>query len=140
MPGLKTQAQFTAFRAGFDAFRAVMTAILDGDSAKELEARKILDMTFTATRQATEIGRQLADVPEAATSKAAEDFKRPPAEFQEHDIQQQLLAELRQQGDLNSLKEWYESTKERRDLIRTQILRNVLIDAIRARNMELTPS
>jgi hypothetical protein len=132
MPGMKTQAQFTAFRAAFDAFEVVVNSIFSEDKNREQEGRKLLDQSLLACKQATEISRKLADVPEAATSKAADDFKKPPAEFQEYDIQQALLGELSQMKDFAELKLWYNETKARRDTIKSQMLRNVLMDAIRS--------
>jgi hypothetical protein len=137
MPSLKTQAQFNTFRAAFDAFRATMNAIFEGDGAKELESRKILDLSFTAAKQATDISRKLEDVPEAATSKASEEFKTPPAEFQEYDVQRKLLKELDDLKDTEALTAWYADTKAERERIRSQTLRNVLMDAIRDRKLAL---
>lgn len=140
MPGMKTQAQFNTFRAAFDAFEAVVNNIFNGNSEKEAESRQLLDQAFTACKQATDISRKLADVPEAATSKAAEEFKKPPAEFAEYDIQQSLLGELGAVQDLDQLKQWYETSKPRRDAVKSQTLRNVLMDAIRSRKMALSPT
>lgn len=139
MPGMKTQAQFNTFRAAFDAFEATVNCIFSGEHEKEAEARKLLDQAFLACKQATDISRKLADVPEAATSKAAEEFKRPPAEFAEYDVQQALMGELGAIQTLDELKEWYTKTKDRRDAVKSQTLRNVLMDAIRARNVALMP-
>lgn len=138
MPSCKTQAQFTTFRSAYDAFRATIEAIFEEDKPKEEEARKILDLAFTAAKQATEISRQLRDVPEAATSKESEEFKKPPAEFQEHDVQQKLLGELSALDDLGSLQAWYERTRPQRDSVKSQLLRNVLMDAIRNRKLALS--
>jgi hypothetical protein len=139
IPGLKTQAQFNAFRAAFDAFHAVVGAIFDTDGPREEESRKLLDTAFLACKQATDITRKLSEVPEAASSKAAEEFKKAPAEFQEYDIQQQLLGELGRLQDLNTLTEWYKASKDRIDLVKSQTLRNILLDAVRARKIALTP-
>ena len=139
MPGMKTQAQFNTFRAAFEAFEAVINNIFSGNAAQEAEARKILETAFTACRQATDISRKLADVPEAATSKAADEFKKAPAEFQEYDVQQKLLGELGRLQGLDELKAWYEASKPERDSVKSQTLRNVLLDSIRARKLALTP-
>jgi hypothetical protein len=139
MPGLKTQAQFNTYRAAFDAFQAVVSNIFAGDAAKEAEARGILDMALLACRQSTDAARKLADVPEAANSKAAEEHKNPPAEFQEYDVQQQLLGELGAVHDLDELQRWYVATKDKRDAVKSQTLRDILMDAIRNRKLALTP-
>ncbi len=140
MPGMKTQGQFSAFRGAFDAFEAVVNTIFNVDQDREVEARKLLDQAFLACKQATEISRKLEAVPEAATSKEAEEFKRPPTEFQEYDVQQQLLGELAKAQSLDELKQWYEESKLRRASVKSQSLRDILYDAIRARRLALTPA
>lgn len=140
MPGMKTQAQFTAFRATFEAFEAVCNSIFNVNAEKEAESRKILDQAFLACKQATDISIKLEAVPEAATSKAAEEFKKAPDEFQEFDVQQALLGELGRVVSLDDLKVWYAETKVRRDSVKSQSLRDILIDAIRNRKMALTPA
>jgi hypothetical protein len=138
MPSCKTQAQFTTFRAAFDAFRATMDAIFQEDKGRSDETRRLLDLAFQAAEQATIISRQLSDVPEAATGAGSQEFKTPPAEFAEYDVQQRLLAELEGFQELADLQQWYTNSRERRDSIRTQTLRNVLMDAIRAKKLSLT--
>jgi hypothetical protein len=135
MPLLKSQEQFNAFRAAFDAFKAVLNAIFENKPANEVEARKLLEMAFTATHQTTELTRKLSDVPEAATSEAAEGFKNPPLEFGEYDELRALLAELAPIESNSVFDSWYSETKQRRDRIRTQSLRNTLIDTIRAKTL-----
>lgn len=137
MPGLKTQAQFNAFIGAFDAFRVVMNAIFESDKAKEMEGRKALDLGFKAAEQTTELSNKLRDVPEAATSKAAEEFKKAPDEFGEYDVQRQLLVELATLGSVDDLQAWYGRTKEQRDKVKSQTLRNALMDAIRDRKLSL---
>ncbi len=140
MPGMKTQAQLTAFRAAFDGFEAVVNNIFSGDPAREVEARKLLDQAFLACKQATDISRKLADVPEAATSKAAEEFKKAPAEFAEYDVQQRLLGELGKLVTLDDLTAWYEESRPLRSSVKSQSLRDILHDAIRSRKLALTPA
>jgi hypothetical protein len=139
IPGIKTQGQFNTFKAAFEAFEAVANAIFNGDVTQELELRKVLETAWTACKQATELTRKLEAVPEAATSKAAEEFKQPPAEFSEYDVQRGLLEELKVIQNFDLLKSWYEETKKRRDSVKSQTLRDVLMDSIRARKMELAP-
>lgn len=137
MPSCKTQAQFTTFRAAFEAFRATMDAIFLEDPDRVTKTREILDLAFQAAEQATVISRQLHDVPEAATSAGSEEFKSPPAEFSEFDVQQRLLAELEGFVELADLQQWYTNSKDRRESIRTQTLRNVLYDTIRSKKKKL---
>ena len=132
MPGLRTQAQFNAFMASFDALRLLMNYVFEGNTEKVLESKRALEMAIDAASQVTRISDQLRDVPEAATSEAAEEFKNPPAEFQEYDVQKQLMAELESISGHAQLVQWYETTvKGLESKIKSQTLRNSLFDAIR---------
>ena len=133
MPGIKTQAQYDAVVAALDAVRLVINAILDGGGAKEVEARRALEMTFSALAKGTEITNKLEDSPEAATSPEAEKFKTPPAQFHEQDVVAKLLGELEALGTLDALNAWYGQTKAERDRVVTQSFRNSLMDSIRAK-------
>lgn len=139
IPALQTQAQYNAFVAAFDAFRFKLNAIFANDAAKEVEASKALDAAFDVARKMTEITEKLRDVPEAATGPNAAMFTQAPAEFQEHDIQKALLSELEKCDSLDELNDWYNATptKQRRDRVVSQQLRNVLIDSIRAKQTAL---
>ena len=137
MPGLKSQAQFNAFRAAFDAFRAVSTAILDLDKLRRTRHASFSTWLSWRCIKPQDVTRKLEDVPEAASSAAANDFKQPPAEFMEYDVLQALLSELGKIERLEALESWYKETKDRRDCIRSQMLRNTLIDAVRAKKLEL---
>lgn len=134
MPGLRTQAQFNAFMASFDALRLLMNYVFEGNTEKVMESKRALEMAIDAASQVTRISDQLRDVPEAATSAAAEEFKNPPAEFQEFDIQKQLMAELETISGHAQLVQWYETTvKSLEPKIKSQTLRNSLFDAIRTK-------
>lgn len=135
MPGIKTQAQFNAFMAAFDALRVTVNSLCEGDAVKAAEGRKALDMALDLAAKVTQVTEQLRDVPEAATSKAAEEFKKPPAEFGEYDVQRKLLTELEAITSDADLTEWYARTKEQRDSVKSQTLRNALIDAIRNKKL-----
>jgi len=137
MPGVQSQAQYNAVIGAFDAVKLVLNAILVGDKSKETEARKALELAFEATAKATEITIKLAEVPEAATSEASEDFKNSPIQFHEYDIQRKLLRELEKLSNLTDLNVWYVGTKSERDRVVTQDLRNILIDAIRTKKNKL---
>lgn len=137
MPNIKTQAQYDAVVGALDGVRLVVNAILDGDKAKEADARRALELSFKAVSSATEITNKLEDSPEAATSKAAEQFKQPPAQFQEREVLDKLLAELAGLTSQDALNAWYASTKNERDRIVTQSLRNQLLDQVRAAKLKL---
>ena len=141
MPSCKTQAQFSAFKATFEAFEALANAIFNQDPIKEMEFRKVLDTGFLACKQATEISRKLEAVPEAATSKAAAEFMASPLEFEEYDIQRELLAEVQGFQVLGELRDWYADpdNKARMNKVKSQTLRDVLMDTIRSRIIELKP-
>ena len=137
MPGIKSQAQYNAILGALDALRLVLNAILEGNKGKEAEARKALEIALEATAKATEITNKLESVPEAATSKKSEDFKNPPVQFHEYDIQRKLLTELERISTLSDLNKWYMNTKEQRDRVVTQNLRDILMDTIRTKKNKL---
>ena len=137
MPGIKTQAQYNAVLGALDSVRLTLNSILTGDKTREAEGRKALNMAFEVTAKATEVTNKLEEVPEAATSKDAEVFKQPPAQFHEYDTHNRLLAEMEALADLEALNAWYASTKDRRDKVVSQGLRNSLMDAIRAKKTAL---
>lgn len=137
LPGLKSQGQFTAFQASFEAFRAVVNGILEGKKDQEKVGREALDKALETLRMATEITRKLEDVPEAATSEAAAEFKKPPSAFTEYDKQRALLSELQQVGTLSALDDWWRQNRQRIDEVKTPSLRNPLIDAVREKKHQL---
>jgi hypothetical protein len=135
LPGLKSQAQFTAFNAAFEAFRGVMNGIFEDKPELEKAARDALESAFKAAKQVTELTARLTEDPEAATSKAAEEFKQPPAEFGEYDEQRKLMSELAGIQTHRDLMDWYKTNKPRLDRVKSPSLRNPLIDAIRERKV-----
>lgn len=135
LPALKSQAQFHAFQAAFEAFRGVMNAIFRESIIAEKESLDALGKAFDVAKQATKITNQLADVPEAASSKQAEEFKNPPAEFQEYDVQRALFTELVLISSADELTTWYQANRNRIDLVRSATLRNPLLDAIREKKL-----
>jgi hypothetical protein len=134
-PALKSQAQFNAFQASFEAFRGVLNAIFSSSPLAEQEALEALGKAFDVAKQATKITNQLEEVPEAATSRAAEEFKQPPAEFGEYDEQRKLMTELAHIENLKDLTDWYKTNRARIDRVRSPSLRNLLLDAIRERKV-----
>jgi hypothetical protein len=138
MPGLRTQAQFNAFMAAFDALRVHLNFVFEGNTEKATEAKQALESAIEFAAKATEVSDQLRDVPEAATSPAAQEFKNPPAQFQEYDVQKSLLVQLARIETLPELTQWYNDTKEQRDRVVSQSLRNVLMDEIRRKKVALT--
>ncbi len=135
LPGLKSQAQFTAFNAAFEAFRGVLNAIFERQPLAEKESLEALGKAFDVAKKATDLTHKLADDPEAATSKQAEEFKQPPAEFGEYDDQRKLMTELAHIENLKDLSDWYKTNRPRIDRIKSPSLRNPLIDAIRERKV-----
>jgi hypothetical protein len=131
LPSLKSQAQFNTFQAAFEAFRAVMNAIFADLPPVEKAGREALEQAFEAARMATRLTHQLTEVPEAATSKLADEFKQPPAEFSEYDEQRRLLSELEQLKTLQELTVWWNTVRTRIDRVKSPMLRNPLIDACR---------
>ena len=74
-------------------------------------------------------------MPEESRGPASSAFTTPPKEYEEYDLQKRLLLELDRLPDQGELVAWYEKTKADRERIVSQSLRNVLIDAIRAKRL-----
>lgn len=138
MPGMRSQAQFNAFMTGFEALRGVMDGIFSGHPEAIQKYREALLKSLDAAQQVTDLTEKLTDVPEAATSKLAEDFKKPPYQFSEYDTQRALMSELEGLTTLDALTRWWTSNRQRIDEVRSPMLRNPLIDAVRAKKEALT--
>jgi len=136
-PQLKNQAQYNAVLNLFEAVRLTLNSIFEGNQAKTAEGRKAVDMAFELALKVSDITQKLDEVPESATSPAANEFKTPPAQFTEHDVQRELLTELQDINYLDDLTIWYARSKDRRDKIVSQFLRNTLMDAVRAKKLDL---
>jgi hypothetical protein len=137
MPHLRSQAQFDAFMLGFDAFRAFIDAIYAGDKEGEASSKVALDKAIEGCRTAGSITQKLEDVPEASTSKEAEKFKQPPAQFTEAETLSGLLEELVLIQTATELNDWYTGQRSRMDRVVTQKLRDQLFDAIRKKKEDL---
>jgi len=138
LPHCKTQAQFNLFMAAFEALRAVMDATFAGNEVTASKARELLNRIIDQAAGVTRAVSQLEDEPEAAQGALAEELKKEPIEFHEHDEQRQLLAELSVIQDRCGLDQWYAETQSRREGIRDQALRNELYDEIRRKRGTLT--
>lgn len=138
MPGVQTQAQFDTLMMCFEAFQAVVETTCKNDRTGMGEARKALDKSFEALHSASLISERLKDVPEAATSAASEAFKREPAEFQEHDVYDRLMADLGQVQTKADLNDWYAANRGDLDKVKSPSLRNPLFDAIRQKQVDLS--
>jgi len=138
MPGLRSQAQFNAFMAAFEALRGTMQAIFSRNTTAETEFRGALGKSLEAARQVTDITERLSDVPDAAESKLADEFKNPPRQFGEYDLQRALLGELTAIGALDDLSVWWVSNRQRIDQVVSLSLRNPLIDAVREKKQQLS--
>jgi len=138
LPGINTQAEYNAVVGAFGALRNTMVAILSGDKAQSANAESVLSATITAVRLAKGGSDKLRDVPEAATSEAAEAFKSAPKQFTEEATQKLLLEELAGLQDIEAFSAWYQATRDRREAVVTASLRNVLFDTIRARKLALS--
>ena len=133
MPGLKSQAQFNAVMVAFDALKFVINAILDVKVSDEAEGRKALDLALDVVHKSTLVTVQLSEVPEAATGPLAADCTTPPKEFDESTVQSELLTELEVLQTNDALSQWYDVSRVKMDRVVTQVLRNQLFDAIRAK-------
>jgi len=137
IPNLKTQAQFNVFMASFDALRHTLNSAFGQDRPAFEKAKGVLNQALDAAFQISSIVEQLRTTPEAATSAAAAEFKNPPREFEEYDVQKSLLVELGTKLTVADLQNWYDSNRARIDTVVSQTLRNELFDAIRNRKHEL---
>ena len=135
LPGLKSQAQFNAFQAAFEAFRSVMNSIFEQKPEVEKVALDALTQAFDAARKITDLTEKLQEVPEAATSKVAEEYKNPPAEFGEYDLQRLLLSELEQIQSGGDLSTWWNANRARIDRVKSPSLRNPLLDLVREKKL-----
>ena len=133
MPALKTQVQFTAFMAGFDAFRLFCNSIFSGDQTLEQQAKDALDRSFDAMRVATKLSNQFQEIPATERSASSSQFVDPPTRFTEYDVQKKLLLELSQVSTTDELNNWYARSKDERERVVSQSLRNVLFDEIRTK-------
>jgi len=139
IPNLKSQAQFNLFMKSFDALRHTLNAAFGLDKEGYEKGKEGLDMVLDAALQISEVVQKLQDTPEAATSEAAEEFKQPPREFQEYDVQKGLLIELEALTSAEALQRWYDSNRARIGCVVSASLRNELFDTIRKIKHKLTP-
>ena len=138
MPDLKSQMQFTAFMAGFDSFRLLCNSIFASDSALEGQAMDALEKSLDAMRVATKLSKQFQEIPPEERSPSANQFVESPIQFGEYDVQKKLMMELSRLPTTEALNEWYTFTKEEREKVVSQALRNVLFDAIREKRNSLS--
>ena len=131
MPHLNTQAQSTAFMISFDSFRLLCDAIFSGDPASEASTREIFDKSLDQMRTATVLTEKFKEIPEEERGPAANQFVNPPTEFGEYDLQKKLMVDLTVITTTDELNSWYAETKEDREKVVSQSLRNILFDAIR---------
>ena len=131
MPELKTQVQFTAFMAGFDSFRLLCNSIFACDTALEGQAIEAFDKSLEAMRVATKLSKQFEEIPEEDRTPSASQFVEAPLQFGEYDLQKKLLSELSRLTSIDELNAWYLSTKDEREKVVSQSLRNILFDEIR---------
>lgn len=132
-PSVTTQAQFDVVVTALEATKTTLNAIFLRDKAKAADGRKAIEQALEAAERVTDITSKLGQVPEAATSKEAEAFKKPPAQFHEQEILSELLAQLTEIKNKDELNAWYHSNRARIDEVVTQKNRNLLLDAIRGK-------
>jgi len=138
MPELKTQVQFSAFMAGFDSFRLLSNSIFASDPVGEEQARGAFEKALEAMRVATKLSNQFQEIPAEERSPSASQFVEAPLQFGEYDTQKKLMLELELLTSTDALNEWYLRTKDEREKVTSQSLRNVLFDAIRCKRDDLS--
>jgi hypothetical protein len=137
IPSIKTQGQFNLFSAAFDALRTTMDGYFSGDFEKAAKAREALNKALDNAVRVKEITEKLGEIPPEERSPQANEYLEPPKQFHEYDTQRQLLIELAAIQTRHDLGAWYNRTKDQRDRVSSQKLRNELIDSIRAKRNEL---
>jgi hypothetical protein len=138
MPGIQSQAQFNVVLAAFDALKITLNAIFLGNKEAAAKGRDSVLQALETAEKVTELTVKLSQVPEAATSKAAEEFKAAPKEFGEYDAMKSLLLELDTMDSVVRLTQWYTVNRARIDQVVSQSYRNELLDSIRAKKNALT--
>jgi hypothetical protein len=138
IPELKTQVQFNAFMAGFDSFKLLCNSIFAGNASLEDQARAAFEKSLEAMKVATRLSNQFQEIPAEERGPSATQFVEAPLQFGEYDLQRRLLTELDRITTIVALNKWYQGTKEDREKILSQSLRNILFDAIRSKRDELS--
>lgn len=138
VPGIRTQAQFDIFMAGFQALTLGMQAAFHGDRSQVETSKTALTSTLDLALQATDLAQKLEDVGEAANGEEADRHKKEPKEFSEIATQEALLQELSSIATVASLREWYQENRVRFEQLQTPTMRNSFFDAVRARHSELS--
>jgi len=116
-----------------------MDATFSLDPQRVITTREAFEKSLEAARSVTELSSRFQEVPPEFRTKASEAFTAPPAEFQEYDVQKRLLMELDTLTTLEELSDWYQRTKNDRDRVVSQTLRNILLDRIREKKTSLLP-
>lgn len=140
IPACRTQAQYNAFMATFDAFRGLMNAVFLGRPEGVAEARKIFDLALEVSGKVTDISEKLREVPEAATGPEADAFKNPPTKFTEYDTHKRLMVELQSINTMEKLTEWYTTNRSVLDDVSSPDLRHPLMDLIREKKNQFLTS
>lgn len=133
MPSIKTQGHLNLFQAAFDALRTTLDGAFSGDADRARRGREALLKVLDTAGNVHEVMAKLDEMPPEARSDAANEFLQPPKQFHEYDIQRRLLVELEGLLTMAALTDWYTATKDDRDRVVSQKLRNELLDAIRAK-------
>lgn len=137
MPGLRTQAQYDGFLVAFDALRMTVNGTFERDKKRAADGRAALDKALQALEGITDLSEKLREVPEAATSAAAEAFKRAPVQFGEEEKMRALLDGLACVSSRGELNGWYTANRALIDDVATESMRAKLFDAIRERKLAL---
>ncbi len=137
LPQLRTQAQFNTFMACFEALRMTANGIFERDPEKASKGRAALNNALDALEGVTDVSERLRNVPEAATSKASEDFKNPPMQFGVAELYRRLIGELTAITDKDVLSAWWNSNRADIDKLTDPKMRNSVIDMVREKKNEL---
>ncbi len=123
--------------AAFDALRLTLDGYFSGNFAQADKAKEALNTVLVLAAQMPELHQKAQEVPEGDRGDATREFLAPAKEILEYDYQRGLMVGLSNITAISDLNEWYAETKTIRDRIVSQSLRNQLMDAIRAKRIEL---
>lgn len=137
VPSIKTQGHFNLFSAAFDALRVTLDGYFTGDFERAKRGREALNRALDMAGKVKEVVEKFDEMEPNERSAQANEYLEPPKEFHEYDTQRQLLFELEGITTRSQLGGWYARTKEQRDRVTSQKLRNELLDKIRAKRNAL---
>jgi len=136
-PNVKTQGQLQLYMAAFNALSSHINAVFGGQEEGAKVSLSALNQCLEMAPKIAMLSEQVEQIPEEKRSQEAQDFMGTPKEFEEEEICEGLLKELKGIDSPQRLQQWYGANQVRRDRIVSQTLRNKFLDAVRQKRREL---